>query len=122
MANAFYTLFAVRHFFIISLLFRCCLRTGDEVIFSQNKILLAKMRRTYCCTLFVVCRQFSHGRRFFLTEKYFAFVDETATLTQILHTAYGKKPIRETWRTPFIHYSPYVVFSLFCPCFTVVRE
>ncbi len=34
---------------------------------------------------------------FFLTKKYFVFVDETATPMQILRTAYGKKPVCETW-------------------------
>ncbi len=72
-------------------------RIGDKIIFSPNKIFLAKTRRTCCCTLFVVCRQFSHGGRFFFsTKKYFVFVDETATPTQILRTAYGEKPVRET--------------------------
>ncbi len=36
--------------------------------------------------------------------------------------AYGEKPVRETWRTPFIDYSPYVVFLSFCPYFAIVRE
>ncbi len=44
-------------------------RIGDKIIFSSNKILLAKMRRTCCCTLFVVRHQFSHGRRFFFYKK-----------------------------------------------------
>ncbi len=81
------------------------------------------MRQTCCCTLFVVCRQFQRGRRFFFSmKKFFVFVDETATPTQILRTAYGEKPVRETWRTPFIDYSPYVVFSSFRPYFAVVCE
>ncbi len=44
-------------------------RIGDEIIFSPNKILLAKTRQTCCCTLFVVCRQFWHGEWFFFDEK-----------------------------------------------------
>ncbi len=40
-------------------------RTGDKTIFSPNKILLAKTRRTCCCTLFVVYCQFSRSRWFF---------------------------------------------------------
>ncbi len=44
-------------------------RVGDKIIFSPNKILLAKTRQTCFHTLFVVCRQFSHGRRFFFNEK-----------------------------------------------------
>ncbi len=46
-------------------------------------------------------------------KKYFVFVNETATQMQILRTAYDKKPVRETWRTPFIHYSPYTIFLSF---------
>ncbi len=46
------------------------------------------------CSLFAV--------NFCAMKKYFVFVDETATPTQILYTAYGKKPVRETWQTPFI--------------------
>ncbi len=53
---------------------------------------------------------------FFSTKKFFVFVDETATPTQILCTAYGKKPVRKTWQTPFIDYSPYVVSPLFRCC------
>ncbi len=95
-------------------------RIGDEIIFSPNKILLAKMRQTCCCTLFVVCHQFLHGRWFFfLMKTYFVFVDEITTSTQILCTAYGEKPVRETWWTPYIHYSLYVVFSSFRPYFAV---
>ncbi len=44
-------------------------RIGDEIIFSPNKILLVKTIRTCCCTLFVVCCQFSCGRRFFFLRK-----------------------------------------------------
>ncbi len=44
-------------------------RIGDEIIFLPNKILLAKARRTCCCTLFVVRCQFSRGRRFFFDKK-----------------------------------------------------
>ncbi len=40
-------------------------RIGDEISFSPNKILLAKTRRTCCCTLFVVCHQFSAQMIFF---------------------------------------------------------
>ncbi len=94
-------------------------RIGDKIIFSPNKILLAKTRRTCCCTLFIIRRQFSRGRRFFFDKKYVVFVDETATLTQILCTTYGEKPVRETWQMPFIHYSPYVIFLLFPPYFAV---
>ncbi len=72
------------------------------------------------CSLFAV--NFRVADDFFSTKKYFVFVDETANPTQILCTAYGKKPVRETWQTPFIHYSPYVVFSSFRPYFAVVRE
>ncbi len=59
----------------------------------------------------------------FFDKKYFVFVDETATPTQILHTAYSEKPVRETWRTPFIHYSPtlvFVVWPLFRCCSRIV--
>ncbi len=80
------------------------------------------MRRTCCCTLFVVHHQFLLGRRFFPTKKYFVFVDETATSMQILLTAYSEKPVHKTWQTPFIHYLPYVVFSSFRPYFAVIRE
>ncbi len=59
---------------------------------------------------------------FFRRKKYFAFVDETATPTQILHTVYGENSVCETWQTPFIHYSPYVIFSSFRPYFAVVCE
>ncbi len=76
------------------------------------------MRRTSCCTLFVIRRKFSCGRKFFFfTKKYFVFVDQTATQTQIPCTAYGKKFFWETWRTLFIHYSPYVVFFVISPLF-----
>ncbi len=57
---------------------------------------------------------------FFLMKKFFVFVEETTTLTQILSMAYGKKPVRETWQTPFIDYSPYVVFLSFRPYFAIV--
>ncbi len=97
-------------------------RIGGEIIFSLNKILLAKTRRMCCCTLFVVRRQFSHGRQFFSMKKYLVFVDETATPTQILRTAYGEKLVRKTWQMPFICYSPYVISSSFHPFFAVVRE
>ncbi len=65
------------------------------------------------CSLFAV--NFRAADAFFLMKKYFMFVDETATPMQILRTTYGEKPVRETWGTPFGHYSPYVVFSSFCP-------
>ncbi len=65
---------------------------------------------------------FSVADNFFSTKKLFEFVDETATPTQILRTAYGEKPVRETWPTPFIDYLPYVIFSSFRPYFAVVRE
>ncbi len=44
-------------------------RIQDKIVFSPNKILLAKMRRTCCCTMFVVRRQFSHGRQFFIFDE-----------------------------------------------------
>ncbi len=53
----------------------------------------------------------------FFTKKYFVFVNETGTPTQILRTAYGEKPVCETWWTPFIHYLPYIVFFVFSPLF-----
>ncbi len=59
---------------------------------------------------------------FFSTKKFFVFVDEIAAPTQILRTPYGEKPVRKTWQTPFIDYSPYVVFSSFRPYFAVVCE
>ncbi len=89
-------------------------RIGDKIIFSLNKILLAKTRRTW----FAV--NFRSTNDFFSTNKYFVFVNETATPMQILRTVYGKKPVRETWWTPFIHYSPYVVLPLFRCCSRVV--
>ncbi len=77
---------------------------------------MAKTRQMCCCTLFVVRHQFSRGRRFFFTKKYFVFVNEIATLMQILRTAYGEKPVRETWQTP-----PFVVFlSIFHCCLQIV--
>ncbi len=42
---------------------------GDNIIFSPNKILLAKTRRTCCCTLFIVRHLFSCGGWFFFDEK-----------------------------------------------------
>ncbi len=45
---------------------------------------------------------------FFSIKKFFVFVDESATLTQILRTVYSEKPVRETWRMSLklaIHYS-----------------
>ncbi len=80
-------------------------RIGDEIIFSPNKILVAKTRRTCCCTLFVVRCQFSRGR-FFLMKKYFEFVDETATPMQILRTAFAKHDERLLYiirHTSFFH-------------------
>ncbi len=44
-------------------------RIGYKIIFSPNKILLAKTRQTCCCTLFVVCYQFSRVRWFFFRQK-----------------------------------------------------
>ncbi len=44
-------------------------RIGNKIIFSSNKILLAKMRQMCCCTLFVVRRQFLRGGQFFFNEK-----------------------------------------------------
>ncbi len=88
--------------------------------FFANKILLAKTRRTCCCTVFVVWRQFSHGRRFFFDKKILCVHQRDHYPTQILRTAYDKKPVRETWRTSFIHYSPYVVFSSFRFCLRIV--
>ncbi len=97
-------------------------RIGDKIIFSPNKILLAKTRWTCCCTLFVVRRQFLCSRRFFFRRK-------NSCVCQRDHypdtnPAYSVrwKLVRETWRKPFIHYSPYVVFSSFCHYFAVVRE
>ncbi len=72
------------------------------------------------CSLFAV--NSSVADNFFSTKKFFVFVEETSTPTQILRTVYGEKPVRKTWQTPFIDYSPYVVFSLFRPYFAVVRE
>ncbi len=59
---------------------------------------------------------------FFSTKNSFAFAEEIATSMQILRTAYGKKPVRKTWQTPTIHYSLYVIFLSFPPCFVIVRE
>ncbi len=94
-------------------------RIRDKIIFSQNKILLAKTRRKCCCTLFVVRRQFSCGRQFFFDEKILCVRRWDCYPTQILHTAYGEKLVRETWRTPW-HYSPYVISPLFCYCLRIV--
>ncbi len=55
-------------------------------------------------------------------KKYLVFVDETVTPMQILRSAYGKKPVCETWQTPFIHYSPcrfFVVSPLFRCCLRI---
>ncbi len=34
-----------------------------------------------------------------------------ATSMKILRTVYGEKPVHETWRTPTMHYSLYVIIS-----------
>ncbi len=44
-------------------------RIGDKIIFSLNKILLAKTRRMCCCAPFVVRRQFLRSRQFFFRWK-----------------------------------------------------
>ncbi len=73
----------------------------------------------HCCTLFVVCRQFSQGGRFFFsTKKYFVFVDETTTPTQILHKAYGEKPVTFYTLFPVCHF--FVVPPLFRCCSRIV--
>ncbi len=95
---------------------------GTKLFFRQIKYCWQKRdeRVAVHCSLFAV--NFSAADNFFSTKKFFVFVDKTTTPTQILHTAYGKKPVREISRTPFIDYSPYVVFSSFRPYFAVVRE
>ncbi len=58
---------------------------------------------------------------FFSTKNSFLFIEETITLTQILQKEYGKKPVHETWRTPTIHYSLYVILpSFFHRCLRIV--
>ncbi len=101
-------------------------RIGDKTIFSPNKILFTKAGRTCYYTPFVVRCQFlrEHIRHweFFLMKNSSVFVEETFTLAQILWTAYSEKPARKTWRTPTIHYSLYVIFLSFYPCFILLRE
>ncbi len=95
---------------------------GTKLFFHWIKYCWRKQdeRVAVHCSLFAV--NFSAADDFFSTKKYFVFVEETTTPTQILRAVYGEKPVRKTWRTPFIAYSPYVVFSSFCPYFAVVRE
>ncbi len=89
---------------------------GQNNFFSENEmnVLLYTVR----CSPSI----FAWQTIFFSTKKYFVFVAETATPAQILRTEYGEKPVHKTWRTPFIHYLHYVVFSSFRPYFAVVRE
>ncbi len=76
-----------------------------------------------CCTLFVVRRQFQRSRQTFFPRKCtlcWAMRPLPRHKSQILRTAYGEKPVCETWQTPFIHYSPYVVLPLFLCCLRIV--
>ncbi len=95
---------------------------GTKLFFRRIKYCWRKRNERVAvhCLLFAV--NFSVADDFFSTKKFFVFVDETATLMQILHKAYSEKPVCETWRTPFIDYLPYVVFSSFHPYFAVVCE
>ncbi len=95
---------------------------GTKLFFRRIKYCWWKRdeRVAVHCSMFAV--NFSAADNFFSMKKFFVFVEETATPTQILRMAYGEKPVRETWRMPFIDYSPYVVFSSFCPYFAVVHE
>ncbi len=95
---------------------------GTKLFFHQIKYCWRKRDERVAVhdSLFAV--NFSAADDFFSKKKFFVFVNETATPTQILRTAYGEKPVRKTWQTPFIDYSPYVVFSSFRPYFAVVRE
>ncbi len=95
---------------------------GTKLFFRQIKYCWRKRDKCVAvhCSLFAV--NFSVADDLFLMKKFFVFIDKTATSTQILRTEYSKKPVCETWRTPFIDYSPYVVFSPFRPYFAVVCE
>ncbi len=73
------------------------------------------------CSLFAV--NFSVVDDFFFDENYFVFVDETTTPTQILRTVYSKKPVCETWQTPFILFAVrrfFVISPLFRCCSQIV--
>ncbi len=61
------------------------------------------------CSLFAV--NFSMADDFFFDEKVLCVRPRDRYLDA--NPAYGEKPLRETWQTPFIDYSPYVVFRRF---------
>ncbi len=85
-------------------------RIGAKLFFRRIKYCWQKRdeRVAVHCSLFAI--NFRTADDFFPMKKYFVFVDEIATSMQILRTAYGEKPVCETWRTPFIHYSLYIIF------------
>ncbi len=103
------------------------LRTGCK---GNETILLSKQGECAAiyCSLFAVnfCTNIfvteSTNEFLFSTKNSFVFVEETATSTQILRTACGKKLVCKTQRISTIHYSLYILILSFHPCFVVVRE
>ncbi len=77
--------------------------------FFAKQNIVRENRANALLSLFVVRCQFLLN--IFATGSTFAFVEETATSTQILGTAYNEKPVRKTWQTPVIHYSLYIRIS-----------
>ncbi len=85
-------------------------RTGDEIIFSPNKILLAKTRRMCCCTLFVVRRQFLRGRQFFFQQK-----NTLCSLTRPLPRR--KSCIQRTAKNLFVKHGKHLLYTILCTSF-----
>ncbi len=83
---------------------------GDEIIFLPNKILLMKMRRTYCCTLFVVHRQFSRGRRFFFGRKN-TLCSSTRPLPR------RKSCVQRTTKNLFMKHGERLLYTIRCTLF-----
>ncbi len=93
---------------------------GTKLFFRRIKYCWRKRdeRVAVHCSLFAV--NFSMADDFFFDKKVLCVCRRDRYPDA--NPAYGEKPVRETWQTPFIDYSPYVVFSSFRPYFAVVRE
>ncbi len=69
----------------------------NETIFSVKKNVIRKNRANVL--LYIVRCLLSIFAQTYSPLGTFVFVEEIVTSTQILQTAYGEKPVRETWRT-----------------------